>query len=380
VAWVERLHRLDGSTSYKLYWRDPSRRVRTKTFKRRKDAESFRSTIEHQKLVGEYRDPSLGRVTLAKFVEHFLRTAAPPSPSTRALYEMQARVHILPLLGHLQLHSITKATVRSFLADLQEAGARPATVNGVYRLLRRMLSVAVDEGRIGTNPAARVGNVPRSDPAEMRFLTPQEVSALAMEVPDRYRALVLLLAYTGIRIGEAAALRVANVDLLRGTLRIVEASKEVGGHVIVGPTKTRQNRAVSLPRFLREEMARHIQTHVSAEEARLVFGGPRGGPLRQRAFRSRVYVPAAKRAGLVPPALRVHDLRHTAVAFAISVGWHPKAIQELLGHASIQVTLDRYGHLFDTVHEADTGKLDALYAAVRDGGQVVPLPVEGGRT
>lgn len=376
MAWMQKLQRKDGSFSYKTYWRDPDGRVRSKTFRRRRDADAFSRGIEHEKDVGTYRDPSLGKVTLDDFWNHFIRTAGPASPSTRSLYSMQARVHLLPRLGGHRLQSISKATVRSFLADLQEAGVRPPTINAVYRLLRRVLNVAVDEGRIAVNPASRIDNLPRLKPEEMRFLDHAQVRALSEQVPGRYKALILLLAYGGLRIGEAAALRVRNVDLLRSRVHIVEASKEVDGQVIVGETKTGRNRTVVLPAFLREELVEHLAAFGNpAESDALVFTGPQGGPIRQHAFRSRVFVPAAKRLDL--DRVRVHDLRHTAVAFAIEAGWHPRKIQEMLGHSSIQVTMDRYGHLFDTLHEGDADRLDELFraASVRSG-SVVALRAE----
>ena len=189
----------------------------------------------------------------------------------------------------------------------------------------------------------------------------------------RYRALIFLLAYGGLRIGEAAALRVKNVDFLRSRAHVVESSKEVDGEVIVGETKTGRKRTVVLPEFLREQLAEHLAAFgAPAEPDSLVFAGPQGGPIRLHGFRSRVFVPAAKRLGL--DRVRVHDLRHTAVAFAIEAGWHPRKIQEMLGHSSIQVTMDRYGHLFDTLHEGDADRLDELFRASSSSARsVVPL-------
>jgi integrase len=370
MAWLQKLQRKDGSYSYKAYWRDPDGRVRSKTFRRRRDADAFSRGIEHEKDVGTYRDPSLGKMTLRDFWDHFIRTAGPSAASTRSLSEMQARVHLLPRLGGHRLQSISKATVRSFLADLHEAGVGPPTINAVYRLLRRVLNVAVDEGRIAVNPASRIDSLPRLKREEMRFLNHDEVRAMSEEVPGRYKALILLLAYGGLRIGEAAALRVKNVDFLHGRVHIVEASKEVDGLVIVGETKTGRNRTVVLPKFLREELVSHLAAFGDpAEPDSLVFAGSQGGPIRQHGFRSRVFLPSAKRLDL--DHVRVHDLRHTAVAFAIEAGWHPRKIQEMLGHSSIQVTMDRYGHLFDTLHEGDADRLDALYLASSRGGATI---------
>ena len=375
MAWIQKLKRTDGSTSYKLYWRDPSRKMCTKTFRLRKDADRKMREVEHQKDVGTYVDPNLGKVSLSVFWEHFIRTSPPPAESTRALYAMQARTHILPHLGRVPLQNITKPMVKSFLADLHDEGVRNPSINGAHRLLRRVLSVAVEEGRIAQNPAARI-QAPRSAPREMNFLSAKEVDSLSRAVDERYETLILFLAYTGTRIGEAAALRMKNVDLLKRQVTIVEASKEVEGKLYLGMTKNRRNRSVTLPSFLSDKLAKHVKqfSHPGDPEA-LVFPGPSGDFLRQTAFRNRVFKPAAAKVGLTP-GLRPHDLRHTAVALAIQANWHPRKIQEMLGHSSIEVTLGTYGHLFDSLHGEGADRLDAIYAeaAKARGAEVVALP------
>ncbi len=375
MAWIQKLKRTDGTTSYKVYWRDPSRKIWTKTFHLRKDADKWVREVEHQKDVGTYVDPNLGKVPLSAFWEHFIRTSPPPAESTRALYAMQARRYILPHLGRAPLHAITKPMVKSFLADLHEEGVRDPSINGAYRLLRRVLSVAVEEGRITHNPAARI-QAPKSVSREMNFLSAKEVDELSRAVDERYEALILFLAFTGTRIGEAAALRMKNVDLLKRQVTIVEASKEVEGKLYLGMTKNRRNRSVTLPSFLSDKLAKHVEqfSHPGDPEA-LVFPGPSGDFLRQTAFRNRVFKPAAAKVGLTP-GLRPHDLRHTAVALAIQANWHPRKIQEMLGHSSIEVTLGTYGHLFDSLHGEGADRLDAIYAeaAKARGAEVVALP------
>ena len=361
MAWIQRLKRTDGTTSYKVYWRDPSRKIRTKTYRTRKNADRWIREVEHQKDVGTYVDPNLGKVPLSAFWDHFIRTSPPPAESTRALYSMQARTYILPHLGRVPLQRLTKPMIKSFLADLHEEGVRDPSINGAYRLLRRVLSVAVEEGRIAQNPAARI-QAPKSAPREMNFMSATEVDSLSRAVDERYEALILFLAFTGTRIGEAAALRMKNVDFLKRQVTIVEASKEVEGKLYLGPTKNRRNRSVTLPSFLSDKLAKHVEQFSSPEDPEaLVFPGPSGEFLRQTAFRNRVFKPAVARLGLTPN-LRPHDLRHTAVALAIQANWHPRKIQEMLGHSSIEVTLGTYGHLFDSLHGEGADRLDAIYA------------------
>jgi integrase len=132
---------------------------------------------------------------------------------------------------------------------------------------------------------------------EMRFLTPAEVAALAEAIHPRYRALVLVGAYGGLRIGELAGLRRSRVDLLRGTVQVAEIVVEARGALHMGPPKTRASRrTVGLPRFVAEELAAHLAGRDDPEA--FVFTAPLGGPLRVTAFRARVWRPATRASGL----------------------------------------------------------------------------------
>jgi integrase len=178
---------------------------------------------------------------------------------------------------------------------------------------------------------------------EMRFLTPAEVATLADAIHTRYRALVLVGAYGGLRIGELAGLRRCRVDLLRGSVQVAEIVVEVRGVLHIGPPKTRASRRmVGLPRFVVEELAAHLADATDPEA--FVFTAPKGGPLRVTGFRARVWRPATRAAGV--DGLRIHDLRHTAVALWIAAGANPKEVAARAGHASVSFTLDRYGHLY----------------------------------
>lgn len=133
------------------------------------------------------------------------------------------------------------------------------------------------------------------------------------------------------------------------------------GKLVFGPTKTYAHRTARLPRFLCDSLGEHLADRPRRPED-LVFTAPTGAPLRHNLFYARHYKPAVVRAGL-PEALRFHDLRHTCAALLIAQGGHPKAIMERLGHSSIQVTLDRYGHLFPGLDEALTDGLEHTYRA-----------------
>jgi integrase len=170
---------------------------------------------------------------------------------------------------------------------------------------------------------------------------------------------VLVGADGGLRIGSWQGCAAARVDLLRGTVEVAEIVTEVGGRLRMGPPKTRAScRAVGLPRAV-EELATHLAT--PAEPDALVVTAPKGGPLRVIAFRARIWRPATRRAGL--DGLRIHDLRHTAVALWIAAGANPKEVAARAGHTSVSFTLDRCGHLYPESDAALRERLDAIYAA-----------------
>jgi integrase len=126
-----------------------------------------------------------------------------------------------------------------------------------------------------------------------------------------------------------------------------------------GSTKTHQARTVAIPNSLNNELRRHIEDFVGQDRNALVFTSPQGEPLRLPNFRRRVWWAALDRAG-IPRSVRIHDLRHTCASLLIAQGAHPKAIQQHLGHSTISVTLDRYGHLFPDEQDRVADALDTV--------------------
>jgi integrase len=221
-------------------------------------------------------------------------------------------------------------------------------------------------GLVKVNPCTNV-DLPRSSREEMLFLTAEEVRALAEAIDPWYRVLVYTAAYTGLRAGELLALRWSDVDLLRGVLHVRRALKDVNGNLEFGPTKSHNTRTVSLPRFLRDMLEEHLASRPGGTPEELVFPSRTGKPLRHNLFYRRHFKPAAR--AVLPAAkhgLRFHDLRHTCASLSIAAGAHPKLISARLGHSSITITLDRYGHLFPSVEEALAEQLDAAFAAGKE--------------
>lgn len=342
---------------FMVSYRDPSGDQRTKSFARRREAESFARRVEVEKEDGRWSDPAAGRVTVGVFWSHFLDTSHHLRPTTRALYETHGK-YILEAFGNRKLSSVRKPDVKEFVSDLVLEGKGQATVVQVAKLLRRLFQVAVDEERIARNPAHGV-SVPHPTRRDARFLSAEEVDAIAKETPPRYRTLVYFLAFTGLRIGEASALRVRNVDLLGGIVRVVESSPEVAGRKVTAETKTRKGRAVHVGPQLRQMLKEHLTKYGRPlDPDAFVFIGDRNAQIRQNAFRSRIFQPAARRAG-IQPTPTVHDLRHTAASLMAKSGYTLREAQEELGHSHATMT-DRYTHLFPSDAEARVARLDEL--------------------
>jgi integrase-like protein len=200
-----------------------------------------------------------------------------------------------------------------------------------------------------------------------RCLPQGPVRAAAEAIRPTYRALVFVGAYGGLRIGELAGLRRGRVDLLRGTVSVAEVITEVSGRLHVGPPKTRASRRkVGLPRFVMRELEDHLAGNTAPDDH--VFTAPEGGTLRIVAFRNRIWRPATDAAGLA--GLRIHDLRHTAVALWIAAGASPKEVAARAGHTSVSFTLDRYGHLYPESDASLRDRLDTFFTegqAVEEG-------------
>jgi integrase len=359
MGWIRKA----PSGRWQARWRDPAGKECVQTFRLMTQARDFLIDLEDSKLSGSYRDPALGEQAFGPFLDRFLDSAVDLRPATIALYRTQARRHVLPAFGSTPIGAIRPGDVRAFLAELQGRGAGAPTIQVAHRLLSRVLAQAVTDGILPANPAARA-RPPRVTRKPPRILTPEELEDLAAAIAPRYRALVLVCGYGGLRFGEAAALRRRAVRILERRLDVAEALAEVRGQMIFGPTKTGATRAVQIPAFLADQLAEHMATFLHGPGgdragADLLFTDPAGGPIRRTNFRRRVWAPAITAADL-DPAPTPHDLRHTAAAVAIAEGAHPKAIQERLGHSSIRVTLDVYGHLFPGLGAELADRLDAV--------------------
>lgn len=356
-----------GPGRYRARYRAPDGRERSRTFKKESEARRWRTAQRRSTDVGGWVDPTLGRISFERFAEdywvpslHHLRTRS------RELNVGVLHNHLLPRFGAWPVAKITPSDVKGYLADdLAEGRYSISAVRRHVMVLSLVLDAAVADGRIGRNPVKGI-KLPADRPRPMRFLTPDEVAGLADAIGLHYRPLVLTAAYVGPRFGELAGLRLDRVDLLRNTIRVdqqlIEDAK--GAQLFAEPKTAAAVRSVMVPATLVEILGEHFAI-APVQLSRLAFPTVTGRPMRATNFH-KVWRRAVSAAGFDDgplDRLTFHELRHTAAALAIAQGAHPLAIKERLGHSSVSVTLDRYGHLFPSLDESLATGLDGVLSA-----------------
>jgi integrase len=350
---------------------------RTKTYDRLADAKEFQGQMRDPGQAARMRRKVKGRLPLSDYFPAWLEGKRRLRESTRRRYLDIGRIYIEPSrFGRMMVSDIEHADVKDWISELVAKGVPAPTIDKAHRTLRACLSSAVADGLADANAASRV-ETPTQDRRDPFFLSAKQVDAVASEVPDRDRALVYFLAYTGARMGEATALRVKNLDLLRKRVTIAESAPEVGGKKLEpGKTKSGEIRTVPIFEDLATELAAHLDRYGKQgkdgelDREAFVFSSADGGVVRQNNWRSRVFQPAARRAKVTRSGKegkievpRVHDLRHTFASLAAESGYTLHEVKEMLGHSTIQITSDLYLHLFpDTMAE----KAERLGAAMRD--------------
>jgi integrase len=347
---------------FEARYRAPNGRERSRRFLTKRDAQAHLDQVGVDRRGGTWRDPRAGRIPLADWATQWEATTVHLRASSRARDESYLRNHVLPRFGGMRLDAIGVLDVRQWVADLSGSGLAPATVHKAYQTLSKVLRGAADAGLLAQTPCRRI-ELPRIEREEMRFLAPVEIAQLADAIDPRYRALVLVASYCGLRIGELAGLRRAHVDLEAHTVRVIENAVEVHGHIVRGAPKTKAGRrTVPVAPTIATALEHHLATYTPPGPEAPIFAGAGGGTLRAAAWRSRFWTRATRAAGLAP--LRVHDMRHTAVALWIAAGANPKQLAAWAGHTSVAVVLDRYGHLFEGHEAAVLSRLDAFAECV----------------
>jgi integrase len=327
---------------------------RAKAFTRKADAQAWLDSEVTAKLAtGTYVAPQAGLITVEAIYESAAQ--AHLAPKTVALRSSVWVTHVKPKWGAVSVADVKTSTVRAWVEKMITDGVGVPTIHKGYGLLRLLLGTAVEDHRIPRNPCDGV-KLPKLKHVDRGYLSHAQVAALADAVGS-LPEVIRFLAYTGLRWGEMAALRVQDFDMLR---RLVNISRSVAecGTLVWGTPKTGERRSVPFPASLADELAALM---VGKGRDDLVFTGTRGAVLRGGNYRNRYFnaaVEECQKDDDTFPDITPHDLRHTAASLAVSAGANVKALQRMLGHAKASMTLDVYADLFDDDLDVVADQLD----------------------
>ncbi len=356
-------HRPDRPAPWRARYRGPDGRGHSRSFDRKTDAERWLRAELAKLDRGQWVDPEQGHIEWAEYSQQVIAERLHLSART---IETDRLCHdrVAQWIGDVPLSRITHEQLRRLMASLTAAGYAAETVGRTMRWVKLTLNQAVRDRRIPSSPGDGL-RLPRPRRAEMRTLTATQVDQLATALPVRYRSLAIVGAYTGLRWGELAGLQVTDVDTERHRLSVrlslIEASGELP--VLGSPKSAASERTITLPKIVIDEFERHLTTFPPSGQT--VWTTEAGEFLRRGSF-GRIWRKAVTQSVGAP--CRIHDLRHTHAAWLIAAGEHPESIQTRLGHSSIQVTIDRYGHLMEGLDHQPATRLDAIAATVRNPG------------
>jgi integrase len=358
-------------THYRVVYRDSTSKQFSRNFSRQKDAEDFQSSMR----LDRPRDLRSGRKTLQALYEE-VHARRPYAAATVALHgEVWKKIEGL---AAKEVRNIDSGHIEGVLGAIDKPAMREKT----RALLSMLFACAIERRYISASPvprrarsrtrAERMREHRTSAKDRKRYLTPDELQRFLKELPERYRGLVELMCWMGLRPGEAYALKVGKFDPMRRTLTVDDS--------VTGFTKTGEPRTLILPKVVAELLIEHIAVFSDPTDPdALVFPTEGGQMIDPGNFRKRLFYPARARAG-IEDGLSPNHCRHTAASFAIGAGADVYAVQQMMGHAKPSITLDVYGELWPGSQERLAEALDESIRQVREtpkdsrqGKVVVPL-------
>ena len=314
--------------------------VASKVFANLSDAITWLDQGKVQVSLGTWVDPDQQNQTFTDYVSHWRSTKSSVSGKTLGTYDSQLKNHIIPSFGGKTLMGISTPSIREWVSLLEIRGIGATTIRQSYRLLHQILETALVDERISRNPAVGI-RLPKASKKKIDALTVEQVLALAREC-GKYGLLIKFLAMTGVRINEALALRVEDIDLDSSSVHISKTwTSTTTGKKVLGATKTREVRNIPLGKDLLTELKGLVE---SKNQDDWLFTGAAGDALDYGYFRRAHFEPATKKLGLM--GVTIHTLRHTCASLLISLQTPITTVSQILGHASVKMTLDTYGHYY----------------------------------
>jgi integrase len=335
---------------------------------RREVQEKLRVALNEQKQGTLSTGP---QQTLKQYLEQWLEEVHKPTLRLGSYrgYRLSLDNHILPALGHIPLQKLTPQNVQAFYTKKLKEGLSAKTVRNIHGLLHKALDNALRWGLIPRNVCDAV-SLPRKTRYEVQPLTMEQAQQLLIAVRDhKLQGLLTLTVTTGMREGELLALRWQDIDFANQSLQVRRSMGYIPGkgYLEFEPKTAKGRRNILLPSFVCEALKQHrtrqLELRLKAgarwRDRDLVFPNIYGDFLDPAHLRQR-FDKLLKDAGL--PDVRFHDLRHSAATILLSMGIHPKIVQEILGHSQISMTMDIYSHVLPSMQQEAMSKLDDLFS------------------
>jgi integrase len=358
--------RCRGGYEASVYSPRDDRRI-YKTFDREVDAKSWRADAKRALDRGVLRAPT-GR-TLREAAEDWLagvergeirnRSGKIFKPSTRRGYRTALVDRVLPAIGNEKLNGVTTSHLQGLVDGWQREGHAPSTIRNWIKPLQAIYRRARSREGVPVNPTHDL-ELPAADPSEVEIVAPEIAAELLEALPVDDRAVWATALYAGLRYGELRALRTGAVDLDAGTIRVRESWDPREG--LIAPKTRTSQRTTPVPGILREYLLDHRHDGAVADDG-FLFSGVDGNPFHAASLYRRADR-AWGRAGLTE-RLRLHQARHTYASFMIAAGVNAKALSVFMGHSSIKVTFDLYGHLMPGTEAEAAALLDTFLSARR---------------
>jgi len=349
----------DHARRWQARFRDPSGAEKSKTFTRKLDAQRWLDEVTADLVTGRYVDPSAGRVTLTTFAQGWL-DAQTFDPVTREGTERRLRLHVLSVLGDVELRNLRPSTIQAWLRSREDSA--PSSVRIMLVNLSAILTAAVEDGLIASNPC---GSPSVKAPAiEKRRVVPWTVDQVAAVVdahPDRFRAVPVVAAGLGLRQGETFGLRIDDVDFLGRRVLVRQQVKIVDGVRMVAQPKGRKEREVPLPDVVAMGISEHIRRHPPVDGILFTW---QGGLIHRTHYNNGVWKPALRAAAVEPSRENgMHALRHHYASVLLDGGVSIRALAEYLGHSDPGFTLRIYAHLMPDSEDRARAVVDASLGA-----------------
>ena len=354
---------------WRARYRDESGKEVSRHFDRKIDAQQWLDQVTSAVVTGTYADPKAGRITFAAFFGEWSARQV-WAPGTVLAMSLAARS--VPFAAK-PMKQIRRSEVETWIKQMNATGLAPGTIKTRYVNVRSVFRAAVKDRVIGSDPTDGV-RLPRGRRADMAMSipTPEDVGLLVAVADERFQPFIALCAFAGLRLGEAAAIQLGDVDFLRKSLKVSRQVQRInGGAIDVRAPKYSSERVVYLADSLINVLAEHVAAHGTNGKDRWLFAGEGDDPPHQNTV-GYWWRKTLRDADLSD--IKLHDLRHFYASGLIAAGCDVVTVQRSLGHAKATTTLNTYAHLWPTAEDRTRKAAESIMSASL--GKLLPTIVE----